>query len=240
MQECDDFRETIDHEPDGSVHLSKRPRTSTVEDPSWCSSHHSETQSWEEYSYFDSAWEDGFGAEPSTLRECTSPGIRSPGHAEPVSLIPTPDKNWDSSSYSPLDCAALQPGLGFTVDVSPASDYELGLRNHSFLSFSGSQDTTTNATLFHHMDFSFEHQDSIPFNRFGSVLPKESSSSSVISGLTPPPHDPGTSHPLPVFGPSQHHGLPKNCGPSRVPLSPLPRLKCPQCPRKLADKLQLR
>jgi len=189
----------------------------------------------EEYSFFDSAWEDLFWAEPSTLSSSIS--AISPGHDETVSCVPTPEKNWDYSLYSPLKYAAPEPGLDFTIDVNPVSDYELGISRHPSLSFPDGKTMATNATRSNGIDISVECNQSVTFDQFGLGLPTQSPSSEPR--LAPPPHGLTASHPSPVFSSSKGQTLSVNHGLSRVPLSRLLGLKCPQCQQDFVDNLQL-
>jgi hypothetical protein len=210
----------------------------TGEDPPWSSSHYLEAEGWEEQPFFDSAWEGELATEPSTLCLSISPDALLPGHDGPVSFMSTPEKNWDCSLHSPLEYAALKPGLDFPVDVDPVSDYELCISNHSSLSFSDEQNMATDAAVSNDTAFSFKHQDSVPFDQSGWLLPQQSSS--FISSLIPQPHCPSTSRLPAVVGHLQDQPLPANHGPSRVLLPRLQRLKCPQCQEHFFDESQLR
>jgi hypothetical protein len=70
------------------------------------------------------------------------------------------------------------------------------------------------------------------------LIPQQSSS--FVSSLIPQPHCPSTSCPPAVVGHMQDQPLPASYGPSRVPLSRLPRLNCPQCQEHFVDESQLR
>jgi hypothetical protein len=189
-----------------------------------------------EYSFFDSAWEDRFGAEPSTLSSSIS--AISPGHDETVSFVPTPEKNWDYSLHSPLEYAAPESRLDFTIDVNPVSDYELGISRHPSLSFSDENNMATNATRSNAIAIPFECNDSVTFGQFGLGLPTQSPSSEPR--LAPPPHGLIASHPPPAFSSSEGQTLSINHGLSRVPLSRLLGLKCPHCQQDFVDRRQLR
>jgi hypothetical protein len=192
----------------------------------------------EEHPFLDSAWEGELHTEPSTLSLSISPDALLPGYDEPVSFMSTPEKNWECSLHSPLECAALRPGLDFPVNVDPASDYELYISNHSSLSFSNEQSMATDAAVSNDISFSFKHQDSVPFDQSGWLLPQQSSS--FISSLIPQPHSLSTSCLPAVVGHLQDQPLPANHGPSRVLLPRLPRLKCLQCQKLFFDESQLR
>jgi hypothetical protein len=192
----------------------------------------------EEHTFFDSAWEGELRTEPSALSLSISPDALLLGYDESVSFMPTPEKNWDCSLHSPLEYAALKPGLDFPVDVDPVSDYELCISNHSSLFFPDEQNMATDATVSSDIAFPFERQDSVPFDQTGCLLPQQSYS--FISSLIPQPHRPSTSWPPAVVGHLQDQPLPANHGPSRVPLPRLPRLKCPQCQELFSDESQRR
>lgn len=191
----------------------------------------------EEYSFFDSAFEEWLSAESSTLSPSISPDAISPGHDESVSFMPTPEKNWDCSLHSPFEYAALKPGLDFTIDVNPVSDYELGNSHHSSLSSFDERNMATNATPSNWLAFTLERQDSVPFDQFGLVVPQKPLSN---PSLIPPPQGPIPPYPPLVFTSPEDQPPPINHGLSRVPLSRLPGLKCPQCQENCADKRQLR
>ena len=189
-----------------------------------------------EHSFFESAWEDRFGAEPSTLSASIS--AISPGHDETVSFVPTPEKNWDSSLHSLLEYAAPEPGLDLTIDIDPVSDYGLGISRQPSLSFSDEQNMATYGTQSDDIAIPFESNDFVTLDQFGLGLPTQSPSSRPR--LVPPPHGNIASHPPPVFSSLEAEALSSNHSLSRVPLPPLLRLKCPQCHQDFVDKLQLR
>jgi len=187
----------------------------------------------EEYSL----WEDWLGGEPSTLSLSITPDALSSGHDEPISFMPTPEKNWDFSLHSPLEYAALQPGLDFTTDVNPVSDYELSNCHHSSLSSFDEPNMVNNPTPSNARTFILERQDSVLADQFGLVVPQQRPSSN--SSLIPLFQGPIISYPPLVFSSPEDQPPPISHGLSQVPLSRLPGLKCPQCQQNCADKRQL-